>query len=111
MRYSEPIRKGRNISYVGVNLEPGLNDTVSTITTPTYSSGVAGMNGVIMIVFAAMKDYRGFEKKFLSNNLSNSGEAKSRETHANRRAKQKVLELSGNCGETRWQESFKGIMV
>jgi len=40
--------------YVGVNLEPGLNTTVSTITTPTYSSGVAGLNGVIMIVFAAM---------------------------------------------------------
>jgi multisubunit Na+/H+ antiporter MnhF subunit len=28
--------------------------TVATITTPTYSSGVAGLNGVIMIVFAAM---------------------------------------------------------
>lgn len=40
--------------YVGVNLEPGLNTTVATITTPTYSSGVAGLNGVIMIVFAAM---------------------------------------------------------
>lgn len=40
--------------YIGVNLEPGLNDTVSTITTPTYSSGVAGLNGVILIVFAAM---------------------------------------------------------
>ena len=40
--------------YIGVNLEPGLNDTVSTITTPTYSSGVAGLNGVIMIVFASM---------------------------------------------------------
>jgi len=40
--------------YIGVNLEPGLNTTVSTITTPTYSSGVAGLNGVIMIVFAAM---------------------------------------------------------
>lgn len=32
--------------YVGVNLEPGLNTTVATITTPTYSSGVAGLNGV-----------------------------------------------------------------
>jgi multisubunit Na+/H+ antiporter MnhF subunit len=40
--------------YVGVNLEPGLNTTVATITTPTYSQGVAGLNGVIMIVFAAM---------------------------------------------------------
>jgi len=40
--------------YIGVNLEPGLNTTVATITTPTYSSGVAGLNGVIMIVFAAM---------------------------------------------------------
>jgi len=37
-----------------VNLEPGLNTTVATITTPTYSSGVAGLNGVVMIVFAAM---------------------------------------------------------
>jgi len=40
--------------YVGVNLMPGLNTTVATITTPTYSSGVAGLTGVIMIVFAAM---------------------------------------------------------
>ena len=32
--------------YIGVNLEPGLNTTVATITTPTYSSGVAGLNGV-----------------------------------------------------------------
>ena len=40
--------------YIGVNLEPGLNDTVATITTPTYSAGVSGLNGVIMIVFAAM---------------------------------------------------------
>jgi len=40
--------------YIGVNLEPGLNDTVATITTPTYSGGVAGLNGVIMIVFASM---------------------------------------------------------
>ena len=40
--------------YIGVNLEPGLNTTVATITTPTYSSGVAGLNSVILIVFAAM---------------------------------------------------------
>ncbi len=32
--------------YIGVNLEPGLNSTVATITTPSYSSGVAGLNGV-----------------------------------------------------------------
>lgn len=35
--------------YIGVNLEPGLNTTVATITTPTYSSGVAGLNGVNQI--------------------------------------------------------------
>ena len=40
--------------YVGVNLMPGLNATIATITTPTYGSGVAGLTGVIMIVFAAM---------------------------------------------------------
>ena len=40
-----------------------------------------------MIVFAAIKDSCGFEKQFSSNNLSNSGEAKSRKTQANRRAK------------------------
>jgi hypothetical protein len=40
--------------YIGVNLLPGLNTTVATITTPTYSSGVAGMVSVILIVFAAM---------------------------------------------------------
>ena len=40
--------------YIGVNLLPGLNTTVAAITTPTYSSGVAGLTGVILIVFAAM---------------------------------------------------------
>jgi len=40
--------------YIGVNLMPGLNDTIATITTPTYDSGVAGLTGVILIVFAAM---------------------------------------------------------
>jgi hypothetical protein len=54
VRCPEPFRKICDKSYIGVNLEPGLNTTVSTITTPTYSSGVAGLNGVIMIVFAAM---------------------------------------------------------
>jgi len=42
--------------YVGVNLLPGLNTTVATITTPTYSAGVAGLIGVVMIVFAAMRN-------------------------------------------------------
>ncbi len=32
--------------YIGVNLMPGLNSTIATITTPTYSSGVAGLTGV-----------------------------------------------------------------
>ncbi len=40
--------------YIGVNLLPGLNTTISTIVTPTYTSGVVGMVGVILIVFAAM---------------------------------------------------------
>lgn len=40
--------------YIGVNLLPGLNTTVAAITTPTYSSGVAGLMGVVLIVFAAM---------------------------------------------------------
>jgi hypothetical protein len=40
--------------YIAVALTPGLNTTLATITTPTYSTGVAGMFGVILIVFAAM---------------------------------------------------------
>ena len=40
--------------YIGVNLLPGLNDVIATVTTPTYTVGVAGMVGVILIVFAAM---------------------------------------------------------
>ncbi len=32
--------------YIGVNLMPGLNTTIATITTPTYSAGVAGLTGV-----------------------------------------------------------------
>ena len=40
--------------YVGINLMPGMNTTIATITTPTYDAGVAGLTGIIMIVFAAM---------------------------------------------------------
>ena len=40
--------------YIGISLLPGLNTTVAAITTPTYSSGVAGLTGVVLIVFAAM---------------------------------------------------------
>jgi len=40
--------------YVGVNLLPGLNTTISTITTPTYDTGVAGLMDVVMIVVAAV---------------------------------------------------------
>jgi len=40
--------------YVGINLMPGMNTTINTITTPTFDSGVVGLVGVILIVFAAM---------------------------------------------------------
>ena len=40
--------------YIAVNLTPGLNTTLATITTPTYSVGVAGMFAIVLIVFAAM---------------------------------------------------------
>jgi len=40
--------------YIGINLEPGINQTVATITTPSYSAGVVGLNSVLLIVFAAM---------------------------------------------------------
>jgi len=40
--------------YIGVNLLPGLNATVNTITAPTYEAGVVGLVSVILIVFAAM---------------------------------------------------------
>ncbi len=36
---------------IGMVLEPELSTTVATITTPTYSSGVAALNSTIMIVF------------------------------------------------------------
>ncbi len=40
--------------YIGVALLPGINDTVATITTPTYDVGVAGLIDVVLIVVAAM---------------------------------------------------------
>jgi len=40
--------------YIGVALLPGINDTVATITTPTYDTGVAGLINVVLIVVAAM---------------------------------------------------------
>ena len=38
--------------YVAIALVPGLNTTLATIVTPTYSVGVAGIFGVVLIVFA-----------------------------------------------------------
>ncbi len=40
--------------YIGVNLLPGLNATTTAITSAVYGSGVAGLVGVILIVFTAM---------------------------------------------------------
>ena len=41
--------------YIGVGLIPGMNSTISGITTALgYSPGVVGMVAVILIVFAAM---------------------------------------------------------
>jgi len=39
--------------YIGIALIPGINTTVATITTPTYSVGVVGIVGVVLIVVAA----------------------------------------------------------
>jgi len=39
---------------IAINLVPGLNTTLETITTPTYTAGVAGMFGVVLIIYAAM---------------------------------------------------------
>jgi hypothetical protein len=39
--------------YIGVALMPGMNTTISTITTPTYGVGVVGIMQVIMIVVGA----------------------------------------------------------
>ncbi len=39
---------------IGISLVPAINTTVATITTPTYSVGVAGMTGVVLIIFVAM---------------------------------------------------------
>ncbi len=66
--------------YIGVNLLPGLNTTISSITTAAgYDAGVVGMVGVIMIVFAAIRYNCGFREQSLSNNRPNSGKAKSKD--------------------------------
>jgi len=87
--------------YVGVNLEPGLNTTVATITTPTYSSGVAGLNGVVMIVFAAMiifgvkLDNCALTLRSVLQTPQNGGKLK-RLSRANPRTER------GECVTTRW---------
>ncbi|MFC1986416.1 hypothetical protein ACFLWC_05430 [Chloroflexota bacterium] len=42
---------------IGVALEPELSTTVATITTPTYSSGVAGLNRAIVPVSSLIVVY------------------------------------------------------
>lgn len=41
---------------VGISMLPSMNTTVAAITTPTYSVGVVGMIGVVLIVYSAMID-------------------------------------------------------
>ncbi len=36
---------------VGVNLISPVNDVVNTVTTPTYSSSVVSLTGVLVIIF------------------------------------------------------------
>jgi len=38
---------------IGVAMVPGMQTTLATITTPTYSAGVAGMAPIILLVFFA----------------------------------------------------------
>lgn len=39
---------------VGVNLISPVNDTVKTVTTPTYSSSIVSLTGVLPIVFVTV---------------------------------------------------------
>ena len=50
--------------YISAHLEPGVTTTVATITTPTYSPEVMGLNrliipvlgiGIVWLVFKSMK--------------------------------------------------------
>ncbi len=96
--------------YIGINLLPGLNDTVATITTPTYDTGVAGLVGVVLIVFSAMIVFIMRQLVTLESNLY-------RITHQirgklNSEMSKLIAELSrslldfGQCGQTRRCESF-----
>lgn len=38
---------------ISLSLIPGMNNTVATVTTPTYDVGVAGMAPVVLLVFFA----------------------------------------------------------
>ena len=39
---------------VGVNLIAPVNDVVKTVTTPTYSSAVVSLTGVLTIIFVTV---------------------------------------------------------
>jgi len=39
---------------VGVNLISPVNDVVATVTTPTYSSSVVSLTGVLTIIFVTV---------------------------------------------------------
>ena len=39
---------------VGVNLIAPVNDVVNTITTPTYTSSVVSLTGVLVIIFVTV---------------------------------------------------------
>jgi hypothetical protein len=49
--------KGLIIAAIGISISvalvPGMQTTLATITTPTYSAGIAGMAPIILLVFFA----------------------------------------------------------
>jgi hypothetical protein len=49
--------KGLIVGAIGISIAvamvPGMQTTLATITTPTYTAGVAGMAPIILLVFFA----------------------------------------------------------
>jgi uncharacterized membrane protein required for colicin V production len=39
---------------VGINLIPKVNEVIKTITTPAYSQGIAGIAGILPIIFVTV---------------------------------------------------------
>ena len=102
---------------VGVNLISPVNDVVKTVTTPTYTSSVVSLTGVLTVIFVTVIILGAVAWINILVPLCSNAYRISCRIRGNLSARaygnpelSKLRNRSWACVETRWQPAF-GLMV